>query len=150
MSRGEHCSLSPERPASRNRTTDGAILIVDLDSHNDTTGLVQTLAAAGYHVFAASQLMVGLNLLTTSQFALVLVNSDHIGVSLEGVCFDIAQVEPALSIIVLGPRVAPASKVRLLELGADDYIPKPFDAHELLARLASAIRRARRLPTHND
>jgi DNA-binding response OmpR family regulator len=94
--------------------------------------------------------MVGLNLLTTSQFALVLVNSDHIGVSLEGVCFDIAQVAPALSIIVLGPRVAPASKVRLLELGADDYIPKPFDAHELLARLASAIRRARRLPTHND
>ena len=140
----------PGRAASRNLTTDGAILIVDLDFQNDTTCLVQTLAAAGYRVSSASQLSVALNLLTTSQLALVLVNSDHLGVSLEGACFDIAQVAPALSIIVLGARVAPESKVRILELGADDYLPKPFDAHELLARLASAIRRARRLPTHND
>jgi len=150
MGRGEQCSLSPEGAAPHNRTTDGVILIVDLDFQNDTTHLVETLAAAGYGVSSASQLNIALNLLKTSEFAVALVNSEQIGASIEGVCFDIAQLAPALSIIVLGPRVAPASKVRLLELGADDYIPKPFDARELLARLASAIRRARRRPPHDD
>ena len=150
MSRDEHCRPSPERSESRSRTNDGAILIVDLDCQNDTTRLVETLAAAGYRVSSASELNVALNLLKASEFVLALVNSECVAVSLEDVCFDIAQVAPAVPILVLGPRVAPESKVRLLELGADDYIPKPFDVHELLARLDSAIRRARRLPTHND
>ena len=67
--RGEHCSLLPERPASRNRTADGAILIVDLDFQDETTPprLVQTLAPGGYHVSSRSQLNVALNLLKVSE-----------------------------------------------------------------------------------
>ena len=53
-------------------------------------------------------------------------------------------------IIVLSARTAEADKVNALELGADDYVTKPFGAEELLARIRVALRRRRdqrRLPT---
>lgn len=46
-----------------------------------------------------------------------------------------------LSIIVLTARDATAEKVAALDLGADDFVTKPFDSEELLARVRSAIRR---------
>lgn len=46
-----------------------------------------------------------------------------------------------LAIIVLTARDATAEKVAALDLGADDFVTKPFDSEELLARVRSAIRR---------
>jgi two-component system OmpR family response regulator len=46
-------------------------------------------------------------------------------------------------IIVLSVRSTEAQKVRLLEIGADDYVVKPFDPRELVARVHSVLRRAR-------
>jgi len=48
-----------------------------------------------------------------------------------------------LPIIVVTARDDTAEKIAALDLGADDYVTKPFDADELLARLRSALRRAR-------
>jgi two-component system, OmpR family, response regulator len=45
-------------------------------------------------------------------------------------------------VLMLTARDAPPDRVRGLDLGADDYVVKPFDLHELLARLRSLIRRA--------
>lgn len=54
----------------------------------------------------------------------------------------------AMPILVLTARDATEEKVAALDLGADDYITKPFDGDELLARLRSALRRAGRpVPT---
>lgn len=48
----------------------------------------------------------------------------------------------AIPVIVLTARSDTAEKIAALDLGADDYVTKPFDGDELLARLRSALRRA--------
>jgi len=47
-------------------------------------------------------------------------------------------------VIFLSAKGSPADKVTGLQLGADDYIAKPFEASELLARVATVLRRYRR------
>lgn len=50
-------------------------------------------------------------------------------------------VANGLAVIVLTARDATAEKVAALDLGADDFVTKPFDSEELLARIRSALRR---------
>jgi two-component system KDP operon response regulator KdpE len=52
--------------------------------------------------------------------------------------------EPALPIVVLSARASSREKVTALDLGAVDYVTKPFDMNELIARLRAAARRASR------
>jgi DNA-binding response OmpR family regulator len=59
-------------------------------------------------------------------------------------CREIKKKAPALPVIVLSAKTDVADKVLLLELGADDYVTKPFSPRELLARVRSAVRRNRR------
>src|SRR5690242_11037836 len=60
------------------------------------------------------------------------------------VCREIKRENPALPIIVLSAVTDVTDKVLLLELGADDYVTKPFSPKELLARVRAAIRRTRK------
>jgi len=60
------------------------------------------------------------------------------------VCREIKQQVPSLPIIVLSAASDVTDKVLLLELGADDYVTKPFSPRELLARVRAAIRRSGR------
>jgi DNA-binding response OmpR family regulator len=60
------------------------------------------------------------------------------------VCRDIKAVAPGLPIIVLSAASDVSDKVLLLELGADDYVTKPFSPRELLARVRAALRRTNR------
>jgi DNA-binding response OmpR family regulator len=60
------------------------------------------------------------------------------------VCREIKQQSPTVPIIVLSASTEIADKVLLLELGADDYVSKPFSPRELLARVQAAIRHAGR------
>ena len=63
------------------------------------------------------------------------------------VCREIKQQSPALPIIVLSATSDVSDKVLLLELGADDYVTKPFSPRELLARVRAALRRTVRTAT---
>src|SRR5207245_11645885 len=60
------------------------------------------------------------------------------------VCREIKQQVPGLPIIILSAASDVTDKVLLLELGADDYVTKPFSPRELLARVRAAIRRSGR------
>jgi two-component system, OmpR family, KDP operon response regulator KdpE len=53
-----------------------------------------------------------------------------------------------VGIIVLSARRAETDKVRALNLGADDYVTKPFGIEELLARINATLRRSRQVPAH--
>ncbi len=55
---------------------------------------------------------------------------------------ELRHIEPALPVIVLSARSTSQDKVTALDLGAVDYVAKPFDMNELVARLRAAIRRA--------
>jgi DNA-binding response OmpR family regulator len=59
-------------------------------------------------------------------------------------CREIKKKAPSLPVIVLSAKADVADKVLLLELGADDYVTKPFSPRELLARVRAAVRRNKR------
>jgi len=61
------------------------------------------------------------------------------------VCREIKKKAPALPVIVLSAKTDVTDKVLLLELGADDYVTKPFSPRELLARVQAALRRTSRV-----
>ena len=56
-------------------------------------------------------------------------------------CRWIKQLRPALPVIMLTAQGDPISRVLGLELGADDYVPKPFEPRELVARIRAVLRR---------
>lgn len=57
------------------------------------------------------------------------------------VCREIKKEAPSLPVIILSAKTEVSEKVLLLELGADDYVTKPFSPRELLARVRAAVRR---------
>jgi len=61
------------------------------------------------------------------------------------VCRAIKEQQPNLPVVILSAVSEVADKVLLLELGADDYVTKPFSPRELLARVQAAIRRSNRM-----
>jgi DNA-binding response OmpR family regulator len=63
------------------------------------------------------------------------------------VCREIKQQAPSIPVIVLSAASDVSDKVLLLELGADDYVTKPFSPRELLARVRAALRRTVRKDT---
>jgi DNA-binding response OmpR family regulator len=62
------------------------------------------------------------------------------------ICRDFKKIAPAVPVIVLSAKSTVADKVLLLEIGADDYVTKPFSPRELLARVRAALRRT----SHSD
>ena len=65
-------------------------------------------------------------------------------VSGRDVCKEIKSVAPGLPVVVLSAASDVSDKVLLLELGADDYVTKPFSPRELLARIRAALRHTAR------
>src|SRR5260370_25500414 len=59
-------------------------------------------------------------------------------------CREIKKKAPSMPVVVLSAKTDVADKVLLLELGADDYVTKPFSPRELLARVRAALRRNHR------
>ncbi len=99
----------------------------------------------GYVSDWASDGKRGLEMALANEYSFVLL--DYKLPQLEGVdvCRGIRALKPDLPIVVLSTEADQVSKVLLLELGADDYITKPFCAAELKARLRAVLRRSRRL-----
>lgn len=115
------------------------ILIVD-DEMPIRRLLSVAIQRSGFGTIEAESAAAALAVLKASPPQLVLLDlglPDRDGLELIG-----AFREKAVPIIVLTAREASSEKVAALDLGADDYVTKPFDSEELMARIRSCLRRA--------
>jgi two-component system KDP operon response regulator KdpE len=119
--------------------SDPATLLVVEDDASLRIALEATLRAAGYRVVTAATGAEGLRWLAHYGPDLVLLDlglPDRDGLEV----IKAIREKGATPIVVLSAREAEAMKVRALDLGADDYVSKPFGIEELLARLRAALR----------
>ncbi len=98
------------------------------------------LVKAGYEVLQAYDGVRGLELARLSQPDLVVLDLMLPGMDGLEVCRELRR-ESSLPIIMLTARVEESDKLLGLELGADDYITKPFSPRELVARVRTVLRR---------
>jgi two-component system, OmpR family, phosphate regulon response regulator OmpR len=104
------------------------------------------LGAAGLHVSIAGAGEAGLALLAREPFDAVVLDLMLPGIDGLEVCRRLrayAGGQSDLPVLMLTARGDSADRVVGLELGADDYLPKPFEPRELLARLRAILRRGR-------
>lgn len=115
------------------------ILVVE-DDPSIQEFLKEYLLDNGYAVETASDGVQALNSLKKSQPDLVLLDLGLPNVTGEAVCLEIRKKYPDLPVIILTAKDDVSDVVRGLNLGADDYITKPFVSEELLARIKARLR----------
>src|SRR2546426_4838164 len=103
--------------------------------------MTRNLQLEGYDVLAASDGLQALELVESNAPDLVLL--DVMMPKMDGftVCYRVREFS-AVPIIIVTARGQDQDKVRGLDLGADDYLTKPFSVDELLARVRAVLRRA--------
>jgi DNA-binding response OmpR family regulator len=119
----------------------GKLLLVD-DDRFVLNPLARLLGLHGYHCTLAVTGKDALRILDAEAFDLMLLDiglPDMDGIS---VCRR-ARTRHRLPILMLTARDASADKIIGLEVGADDYITKPYEPHEILARVRAHLRRSR-------
>jgi DNA-binding response OmpR family regulator len=121
-------------------TTMERILVVE-DDRAVQKALKRLFEAEGFSVEICPDGKSALEAFRTASPAAIVLDLRLPLVSGRDVCREIKQQAPALPVIVLSAASDVSDKVLLLELGADDYVTKPFSPRELLARVRAALRR---------
>lgn len=116
------------------------VLVVD-DEPQIQRFLKPSLTAAGYEVIAASDGAEALKLAATRAPDIVLLDLGLPDMDGKAVIQEL-RAWSKVPIVVLSARDREAEKITALDLGADDYVNKPFGIGELLARLRAALRHA--------
>lgn len=116
------------------------ILIVE-DEEDMLTGLQDNLEFDGYGVEVSREGGTGLHKITEEPYDLILLDIMLPDMSGFEVCRKVRKQGITTPIIFLTAKGEEVDKVRGLELGADDYITKPFSLRELLARVKALLRR---------
>ncbi len=128
-------------PASAER-----ILVIE-DDRAVQKALKRLFEAEGFAVDIAGNGAVGLEMFRLAPPSVLVLDLSLPGTPGQDVCREISQAAPSLPIIILSARTEVMDKVLLLELGAHDYVTKPFSPRELLARVRTAMRRSQSLRT---
>jgi two-component system KDP operon response regulator KdpE len=116
------------------------IVIVD-DEPNILGTLAPLLRARGYEVFTAMNGRGAVETIDREKPDLIVLDLGLPDIDGVDLCRDLRQSH-SVPIVVLSARGAEGDKVRALDVGADDYVTKPFGAEELLARIRAALRRS--------
>jgi DNA-binding response OmpR family regulator len=120
------------------------ILVVE-DDPSIRMGLEDTLTAKGYQVEVVSRGAEGAERAISGKYDLLVLDVMLPDIDGFEVCRRIRGERGAsgrVPVIMLSARGAEIDRVRGLEIGADDYVTKPFSLMELIARVASVLRRA--------
>jgi two-component system alkaline phosphatase synthesis response regulator PhoP len=125
------------------------ILIVE-DEPNMVAGLRDNFEYEGHQVITAGDGVAGLERAIAESPDLVILDVMMPRMSGLDVCKQLKSKRPSIPIIMLTARGQEVDKVVGLELGADDYVTKPFSIRELLARVKAVLRRARVVPKTDD
>jgi DNA-binding response OmpR family regulator len=125
------------------------ILIVE-DEPNMVAGLRDNFEYEGYEVLTATDGAEGLGRALNEAPDLVVLDVMMPKLSGLDVCKQLKAKRPSLPVIMLTARGQEVDKVVGLELGADDYVTKPFSIRELLARIKAVLRRAPLFPKDQE
>lgn len=120
-------------------TPSAAILVVDDELHIRRL-ICTALRRTGYVAVEAENARTALHIARTRPLAAAFVDlglPDRDGLEL----VDALAQNGGMAIVVVSARDATSDKIAALDLGADDFVTKPFDTEELLARLRAALRR---------
>src|ERR1700741_4617000 len=116
------------------------VLVVD-DEPAIRRALLPPLSALGFDVAEASRGEKAVHMLRTETYDAVLLDMNMPGLSGIETLRRIRTFAPRLPVLMLTVRDGEEEKVEALELGAADYVTKPFSTRELIARIRTAVRR---------
>ena len=122
-------------------TTHRRVLLID-DEPSLVLVLTDRLESEGYRVTAVGDGDAGLATATSGSFDLIVLDGMLPGRDGFDVCRTLRQRGVKTPVLMLSARGQVVDRIVGLQLGADDYLPKPFDVGELLARLGALLRRA--------
>ena len=120
------------------------ILVVD-DEQNMRTGLKDNLEFEGYEVETANDGEQGLKKIIDNSYNLIILDVMMPKKSGFDVCKEVRKAGITTPVILLTAKGDEIDKVVGLEIGADDYVTKPFSLRELLARVKAILRRGENL-----
>jgi two-component system, OmpR family, response regulator RegX3 len=123
------------------------LLIEDEESFGEA--LKYQLEREGYQVDWSTDGTSGLDSFRTAGADLVLLDLMLPGMGGEDICKEIRRIS-MVPIIMLTAKDTEVDKVLGLELGADDYVTKPFSARELVARVKAVLRRSTSIDSSED
>jgi DNA-binding response OmpR family regulator len=118
------------------------ILVIDGDVELQRA-VRRTLEPAGYDIVTAADRSIAMETFRATMPGLVVLDLRLPGKSGRDLCREIRNASTCVPILVLSAVSDEREKILLLELGADDYMTRPFDPRELLARVRAAMRRVR-------
>lgn len=121
------------------------ILVIE-DDRAIQKALKRLFESEGFTVDLAADGPAGLASFRARPPALVLLDLKLPNMPGLDVCREIRTSAPSLPVVILSAAAEEVDKVLLLELGADDYVTKPFSPRELLARARAVLRRTMRPP----
>jgi len=136
--------MESEEPLSSHEL--GTILVIEDDPRMQKV-LQRMFSAENYEVLRAGDGQAGLELFKTRRPVAVVLDLILPQISGRELCQQFKAMSPDTPVIVVSAIAEVVDKVLLLELGADDYVTKPFSPRELTARVQAAIRRRRRPAT---
>jgi two-component system, OmpR family, response regulator len=124
--------------------TSAHILIVD-DDRDISTLLAEYLEKNGFKTFTAGDGKAMWKVLNETRIDLIVLDLSLPGEDGLTLCRNL-RTHSTLPVIMLTARGEPLDRILGLEMGADDYLPKPFEPRELFARIRSVLRRTQALP----
>jgi len=139
----EQPTETPHDPPSQ--PTLGTILIIEDDPRMQKV-LRRIFTGERYAAAIAGDGQAGLDLFRREPPLAVILDLILPNISGRELCQTFKSISSEIPIVVLSAISEVADKVLLLELGADDYVTKPFSPRELTARVQAAIRRQRKAP----